>query len=391
MIALHEPQIDEQDIASVVAVLKSSWISTASGVVSEFEQQFANYLGQSEALAVQNATLGLHLIIETLSRQRSLKPGGFDVIVPAISFVASANAVLHARGNPKFVDVEPGKMNIEASSVRQFVEQHYIFDSTAQLWKSRSNGSVLLAIMVVHVMGECVAMAEFADISSKLGIPIIEDAAEALGSVDSSGRPPGFYSTAAAFSFNGNKIITSGGGGMIVSNDKALMRRMRHLSTTARTNDVSFEHDEPAFNYRMTGLTAALGLSQLKKVPKFLEIKREILKKYQLHFANGAHLEVFAPNPERSNNWLVNVLFRDSGLKDQALSALHARGIQARPLWTPLPFLQAMSKTTQMVKDFPNAASTWNRVLSLPSSPSLTLEEIALVTETIKSALRVAA
>jgi len=238
--------------------------------------------------------------------------------------------------------------------------------------------------MPVHIMGWVAPMKELVALSVEFGISIIEDAAEALGVYDLSGSHIGKDGIASVFSFNGNKILTSGGGGMIVTDNDEFAAHLKHLSTTAKTDSLRFVHDEVGYNYRLVNILAALGFSQLKKLPGKLKRKKEIFDQYS-RFLNNKDLNVYIQNNCVSNHWLVNVIFLNSEMRESALNLLIKNNIQARPLWTPCHLQPAYSKYKNNKYSVINTESIWKKTLSLPSSPQLTNSQIESISSIIVS------
>ncbi len=218
MISLHEPVFDETDESFVIETLRTAWVSTAGPFVDRFEQEFAEFVGMRHAISVCNGTLGLQLAIEVLRRSHAVTES-FDVIVPTLTFIATANAVVHAGGYPIFADAAAESMNLCPHGTLDLVRRHYDFNSKAQAWHSKTTGHRLLAVMPAHLMGWTCDMDAMRSICDELHLPLLEDAAEALGCYERDGTHVGHHGLAAVYSFNGNKILTTGGGGMVVTND----------------------------------------------------------------------------------------------------------------------------------------------------------------------------
>ena len=381
-IALHEPTFDTTDEAAVIEALRSTWVSTGGPFIDRFEAGIASFVGAKHAVATANGTLGLVLAIEVLKRQAGIN-GGFEVIVPTLSFAATANAVLSAGGLPVLVDAGVGSMNIDVSNVDLIIREGYSFNAARKIWENKTNKLPLLAIMPAHLMGYGCDVSKLRQLCEGLNIEVIEDAAEALGVRDQFGKHLGTYGKAGVFSFNGNKILTTGGGGMIVTNDDEFARKARHLSTTAKTDGLRFVHDELGYNFRLVNLLAALGCSQLAKLENRLTVKKRIFKKYRDSLDGYDHATVYSEPGFESNHWIVNLVFNSQDLREKALGALLKENIQARPLWTPghrLPYLPNQDHSR-----FPNAEMMWERVLSVPSSANLAPAVIDLICDKIRS------
>ena len=271
MIGLHEPSFDLEDEACVLEALRSTWVSTAGPFVDKFEKALAEYLGVRFAVCVCNGTVGLELVIETLKRVRGVA-GNFDIIVPALSFIGTYTSIISKGGVPVLVDCAEKSMQISLSEVSLIVERNYRL--VGSRWENKKTKNTLLAIMPAHLMGWGCQTEELFQLGKRLSIPVIEDAAEALGCFYDHGRHLGSRSQAAVISFNGNKILTCGGGGVVITNDASFANRIRHLSNTAKVDPIYSVHDEPGFNCRLTNLQAALGYSQLKKIETLVSKKK---------------------------------------------------------------------------------------------------------------------
>jgi perosamine synthetase len=377
---IHEPIFTDEDERLVLETLRSTWVSTGGPFVEEFEKSFADYVGAKRAVSVVNGTIALQLALEVLKRQNSIT-ANFDVIVPTLSFIATSNAVFHAGGNPVLVDCAPGTMNISPDQVLFTVDNFYRRNSAGRLI-NRLNGNTLLCIMPAHVMGWTCDMAKLRDIANSFKLHVIDDAAEALGSRFFDQSHVGSTSLAAAYSFNGNKILTTGGGGMLVTNDQDFANLAKHLSTTAKTDSLRYIHDQVGYNFRMVNILAALGVSQLRRLDDTLRKKNSVLESYK-QASEGQRFKIHQENFCAPNNWIVNAVFPTEDLREKALSKLLKNKIQARPLWTPAHRLSFLGSSSQIVQDFSNADEIWRRALSLPSSPHLSFDQVKMVVEVI--------
>lgn len=373
-ISLHEPKFNELDEQFLLDALRSTWVSTSGKYVDKFEKDFADFTGSRHAISVCNGTIALQLSLEVLKRQRNFE-NLFEVIVPSLTFVATINAVFHSGGIPVLVDCGSHSMNIDPDLVLSTIKNFYEYDKVKATWINKKTYRPLLAVMPAHIMGWSCNMNKLSSICSDLEIPIIEDAAEALGSYELNGRHLGNHGLAASFSFNGNKILTTGGGGMITTNDTQFAKRAKHLSTTAKTDGLNFVHDEVGYNFRMVNLLAALGCSQLPNLPDKLRLKKGIFERYQA-ILEPAGVSIHVELENIPNNWIVNALFKSKASRDTALANLIKNNIQCRPLWTPahrLPFVQPYLYSDQT---FANSEKFWELTLSLPSSPHLAPEDL---------------
>ncbi|MCX6127141.1 MAG: aminotransferase class I/II-fold pyridoxal phosphate-dependent enzyme [Proteobacteria bacterium] len=384
MISLHEPRFTLEDEDIVLEALRSTWVSTGGPFVEQFERDFAAYVGSKHAVSLSNGTVALQLGIEVLKRLKRIERS-FDVLVPTLSFIATSNAVSHANGTPVLVDCAPNSLNIDPEAVRRTIDLNYRQDALGW-WIHKSSGNVLLCLMPAHIMGWCCDMAKLRKLAQEYKLPVIDDAAEALGCRYLDGSHLGKGSFASVFSFNGNKILTTGGGGMLVTDDDEFAQLAKHLSTTAKTDGLRYEHDQVGYNFRMVNILAALGVSQLKRMPATLQKKTATALSYDVHFKN-TDIQIFAEPHCLTNNWIVNALFPSEASRELALKHLIQSKIQARPLWTPAHRLPFMTVQNTLGGSFLNADSMWRRMLSLPSSAHITSDEIRQVVQGIKDSL----
>ncbi len=362
---LHEPEFGGQEHSFVRACIDSTFVSSVGKFVDDFELRLASYTGAAYAVAVVNGTAALQVALRLIG----VEPGD-EVIVPALSFVATANAVSQCGAVPHFVDSDPVTMGMAAAPLAAHLEE--TVEVSSQGVCNRVTGRRIAAIVPMHTFGHPVDLDPLLALAEHYGIPVVEDAAESLGSTYH-GRHAGTFGQVAALSFNGNKIITTGGGGAILTNDAELAKRAKHLTTTAKLpHRWAFVHDEVAWNYRLPNLNAALGCAQMEQLPDFLERKRTLAARYQQALSGLGEVR-FMPEPagSRSNYWLntVELLQPDIGARDRVLAALHERGYLARPVWTLLNELP-------MYRDCPRAALDVAErlqagLLNLPSSPKL--------------------
>lgn len=384
MIALHEPRFTAEDEACVLEALRSTWVSTGGPFIDQFERDVASYVGTKYAVAVANGTIALHLVLEVLKLQSGIS-SHFDVIVPTLSFIATANAVFHAQGTPILVDCAPGSMNLDPHAVELLLNRFYERGDDGRLI-NRQTGNSLLCLLPAHIMGWCCDMQRLQALAQAYRLPIVEDAAEALGARYDDGRHLGQGTTVATFSFNGNKVLTTGGGGMLVTDDPDFARLAKHLSTTAKTDTLRYTHDQVGYNFRMVNLLAALGVAQLRRLPETLARKEAILTYYSQQM-EGLPVEVHREKFNRPNNWLINLVFATETQREAVLDAATRRDIQMRPLWTPAHKLSFLTHINTLGQSFPYAEDIWSRTLSIPSSAHLTESELSQVMDVLRAAL----
>jgi perosamine synthetase len=364
-LSLHAPHLRGRELEYVGECIRTEWVSSVGLFVDRFEQNLADFTGAKKAVAIVNGTCALHLVLLLAG----VKPDE-EVIVPALSFVATANAVVHAGAVPHFVDSEVATMGMDPDKLAEH------FANLAELREdgcyNRQTGRRIAAVVPMHAFGHPVRLVELLQVTEQYRLPVIEDAAESLGSHYRE-KHTGVFGRAGVLSFNGNKIITTGGGGAIITNDEALARRAKHVSTTAkRSHPWEFFHDEVGFNYRMPNLNAALGCAQLEHLADFLDRKRRLAERYRVAFAELDEV-TFMSEPEgtRSNYWLCTLLLSESAAPclGRVLQATHNAGFLTRPAWkllSDLPMFQ-----TQPRGDLSTASNLARRLVSLPSSVTL--------------------
>lgn len=362
--ALHEPSFDEQDKELVSSCIESGFVSSVGAFVSVFEEELKAATGSKHAIAVSSGTAALHISL-LLAGVKS----NDEVLVPTISFVATANSVVHANAVPHFVDSDPNTLGMSPAALRKVLSRLKSRDGHLT---NEQTGRRVAAIVPMHTFGHPVNMVEIIQISLEFGIPIVEDSAESLGSFVS-GRHTGTLGKLGILSFNGNKIITTGGGGAILTQDDELADKARSLTTTAKTpHPWRFFHDSVAWNYRLPNLNAALGVAQLRKLPKFLELKRDLASIYLETFSKVEGLSVITePKDSLSNYWLnaVKLTRPDRGMIEKILEITNREGFGTRPLWEPLHSLPMFKKAPR--GDLSVALSLSDSVIALPSSPFL--------------------
>ncbi|WP_300300025.1 LegC family aminotransferase, partial [Ferrovibrio sp.] len=341
-VALHEPEIRNGDIAAVADCVRGGWVSPVAPIARRFEAELGRISNSEHVIVCSSGTAALHLALLAIG----VGPGD-EVLVPALSFAATANAVVYCGAQPHFCDVEPQALGLDPAALARHLAACGQAGPNGLV--NRNTGRRIAAVLPMHAFGHPVALDEIAAICAQYDLPLVEDAAEALGSTYH-GRPVGSIGRIGIFSFNGNKIVTTGGGGAVVTNDAALGEKARHLGTTARRRDTGrIEHDAVGFNYGMPGLNAALGLAQVERLPELIQRKRDLAGRYRAAFAGMAGTSLVEELPDtRSIYWLNTLMLDNAAAADAALAALHERQIMARPIWTPLHLLPMFRDSPRM-------------------------------------------
>lgn len=357
MISLSTPSINGNELAYVSEAVKSQWVSTAGPYVEDFSSSFGQWLGEDlYCVPCSSGTAALHLALLGVG----VKPGD-GVVVSTMSFIAPANAVVYCGATPIFIDSEAESSNLDPELVADLVHEQI------------RAGTKPAAIVVVHVYGHPANIGPIIEIAQQYDIPVIEDAAESLGATFNN-RPVGTLGTVGAFSFNGNKMMTCGGGGMAVTRNKAIADRIRHLSTQSRKPGSGYEHDEVGFNYRMTNLAAAMGLGQLERLDEFVSARKSIAERYKKAFHNTAGICFMAePHWGTSSYWLsiITVIPDEFGAtRDELMIFLRKNNIETRPFWKPLHKQKPFKDARYIGSDI--STKLEHTGLCLPSSAHLT-------------------
>ncbi len=364
-VALHEPRFVGREWDYLKECLDSTFVSSVGKFVDRFEANLAAFTGAKRAVAVVNGTAALHVALLLVG----VKPGD-EVLVPALTFVATANAVAYCHATPHFVDSEDRTLGLDARALREHLRA--TTEQRNGLCVNRATGRVIRAMVPMHAFGHSCDIEALLSVASEFGIMLVEDAAESLGSYVG-GRHTGTFGRFGTLSFNGNKTITTGGGGALLTNDEALGARAKHLTTTAKQpHRWAFMHDEVGYNYRMPNLNAALGCAQLEQLPAFLKDKRRLYEAYARRFEGLAGVRlVKEPAGCTSNYWLQALLLDEdqSPLRDAVLAATNDAGYMTRPVWTLMHRLPAFAACPRAA--LPVAESIEQRLINIPSSAGL--------------------
>ena len=364
-IPLHEPEFSGKEWLYVKECLDTGWVSSVGGFVDRFEEGLAEYTGAKRAVAVVNGTAALQVCLLLAGVTR-----GDEVFLPALTFVATANAATYCGAIPHFVDSEERTLGLDPAKLKAHLQE--ISDVRGDGCYNRRTGRRLKAVVAMHTFGHPVDLDPLTAVCGQFGLTLIEDAAESLGSFYK-GKHTGNWGKLSALSFNGNKTITTGGGGAILTNDEDLGSMAKHLTTTAKVpHEWEFRHDRIGYNYRLPNINAALGCAQLEQLPAFLKRKRLLAERYRTVFSKMEGLRFFIePEFARSNYWL-NTLLLDAtcaGELENVLRLANRNGIMARPAWTLLQKLPMYRECPRM--DLSVAESLEKRLINIPSSAAL--------------------
>jgi perosamine synthetase len=364
-VSLHEPEFRGREWEYVKECLDTGWVSSVGKFVDRFEADLAAYTGSAFAIATSNGTAALHVCLLLAG----VRPGD-EVMIPSLTFVATANAVSYAGATPHFVESEERTLGVDPACLGQYLRE--VAEVRGDTCFNRRSGAPIRALMPMHTFGHPVDLAALNALCAEWRLVLVEDAAESLGSYYGD-RHTGRFGRVSGLSFNGNKLVTTGGGGAVLTDDPALGKLAKHLTTTARTaHRWSFVHDQVGFNYRMPNINAALGCAQLEQLPGFLERKRALAARYARAFAGVEGVSfVTEPPGTRSNYWLnaIKLDRPDIATRDAILTALNDAGFMARPAWMPMHRLPMYSNCPRASLDCTEALEA--SLVNLPSSPKL--------------------
>ncbi|MDD2384946.1 MAG: LegC family aminotransferase [Sulfurospirillaceae bacterium] len=358
-IPLHEPRFIGNEKKYLNDCIDSTFVSSVGKYVDTFEKEFALKVGSKFAIATVNGTSALHVSLLLADVKKD-----DEVITQPLTFIATCNAISYIGASPIFVDVDLDTMGLSPKSLKDFLETHCEIKENQCV--NKTTKKIIKACVPMHAFGHPCRIEKIKEICDKWNIVLVEDAAESLGSYYKN-KHTGTFGKLGAFSFNGNKIITSGGGGVIVTDDEVLAKRAKHITTTAKIpHPFEYVHDEIGYNYRMPNLNAALLVAQLEKLDTFLESKRELALKYKEFFSNENINFIEEPQDSKSNYWLQAVLLSDALQRDEFLKFTNQNGVMTRPIWrlmNELEMFKDCQKTT-----LENAKYLEQRVVNIPSS-----------------------
>jgi perosamine synthetase len=365
-VPLHEPRLDGNESRYLSDCVASTYVSSVGGYVDRFEADLTALTGAKHAVATVNGTSALHIALLLAGVQ----PGD-EVLVPALSFVATANAVRYCGATPHFLDSQESTLGLDPAAMRSWLAEISTMKSGECV--NQATGRRIAAVVPMHAFGHPCDVVGVMEVAAEFGLPVVEDAAESLGSL-MNGQHTGTFGLLGTLSFNGNKIVTTGGGGAILTNDAHLAQRAKHLTTTAKVSHRwEYTHDEVGYNYRMPNINAALGCAQLEQIDSFISSKRRLYENYLEALGQVDGVTLFQEPPgTRSNYWLQTLLLDEklADQRDEVLEALNDNGFMARPAWTLLSSLKPFHGCPRS----PLTASTMfaRQLVNIPSSAGMT-------------------
>ncbi len=362
---LHEPNFDQKEIKHLNRCVKSTFVSTAGKSVKLFEKKIKEITKSKYVLSLINGTTALHLCLKILGVKND-----DEVLLPSITFAGTANAIKMAGATPHFIDSEMENFGADPTKLETYLKK--ITKRKNNFLINKKTNKKISAIIIVHVFGHSAKIEQLLKISKKFKIPLIEDAAECIGSYYKN-KHLGTFSELGILSFNGNKTITTGGGGALLTNKKKLFDYANFLSNGAKKfHKWEYIHSESGYNYRMPAINAALGLGQLEKLKYFLRKKRRLFEKYKKNFKNFKEAKILSePKKSKSNYWLQALILRKKNYhrKNKILSTTNKEKIFTRPIWKPLHLLSHFKKNPKM--NLKNAEEIYDKVINLPSGSKL--------------------
>ncbi|MBK7666222.1 MAG: LegC family aminotransferase [Sphingobacteriaceae bacterium] len=373
MIPLSVPNLAGNEWKYIKECLDTNWVSSVGAYVNKFEESLANYTGAKYAISTVNGTAALHI---------SLMLSGVEandyVIVPNITFIASLNSIKYCNANPILMDVKEDSWQMDLDLLEEFLTKSTIISGNKCLLKK--NKKRIKAIMPVHVLGNITDVDRLLKIAKRFKLAVVEDSTESLGTFYK-GKHSGTHGLFGCVSFNGNKILTTGGGGMILTNNKTLAKKAKHITTQAKSHPFEYLHDDIGYNYRLVNILSAMGVAQMEQLEGFLTTKEQIAANYtkELSLIPGIVFQKMNPDA-KVNNWLFTIRCKDQkGL----MKFLLANNIQVRPFWVPMNKLKMFKKDLYITKD-KISEKVYKSCVSLPCSTNLKPEEQAFVISKIK-------
>ena len=363
--SLHSPLFIGEEKKLLNLCIDSNYVSSIGQFVNEFEKKICIFTGAKYAIALSNGTSALHIGLLLTGVKK-----GDEVLVPSMTFIATANAISYCNAIPHFIDINESTLGIDVDKLSEYLKNH-TFIKNGKCMNSIT-GNIISAVVPVHTFGHPIEIDKLLKLSKKYNLKVIEDSAEALGSKYKN-QHCGTFGNLGVLSFNGNKIITTGGGGAIITNNRLLAEKIRHFSTQAKiSHKWNLEHDYIGYNYRMPNINAALGVAQIDNIEKYLRLKRKLFDMYKNAFKDIDECEIMKePKDCYSNYWLQTVILKKNVCSElvKILEITNNNNIQTRPSWTPLHKLKMYKKNPKSDLSITNSLS--QRILNIPSSSSL--------------------
>ncbi len=359
-IPLHRPIFFGNEKKYLNEAIQSSFVSSIGPFVNEFESRLAKFIGTKNVILTVNGTSALHVALQLAGARENT-----EVITQSLTFIATCNAIHYCKAHPVFIDVDEKTLGLSANGLEEFLRDHCIIKDDGKCWNKMTNRQIACCLPM-HSFGFPAEIDKIKSICEEFNIELVEDAAESMGSYYK-GQHLGKFGKVGVISFNGNKIITSGSGGAIITDNDDLAQKARHITTTSRVKHKwNIEHDEVGYNYRLSNINAAVGLAQLENIDFFIESKREVARRYQ-EFGIKNNINIFHENNNSKANYWLNILIsKDIKDRDTILEITHKHNIHTRPAWTPIHTLP-MYKTNQC-GSLDKTQSLFSRIVSLPSS-----------------------
>ncbi len=359
-IQLHDPVFLGNEKKYLLDCIETTFVSYVGRYVTQFELMTAEFTGARYAIAVINGTAALQVALQIAG----VKPGD-EVITQALTFAATANAIVHVGAEPVFIDVDRETMGMSPGKLEDWLKKNTRYTKATNQQINQSTGRKISAIVPMHTFGHPCRIDEIKAIAEKYHIPLIEDSAESLGSYYKR-KHTGTFGLAGILSYNGNKTVTTGGGGMIITDDEQFAKRVRHITTTAKIpHRWEYIHDQAGYNYRLTNVNAAIGVAQMEKIAEYLQNKRETARKYEQFCKEYGILFVTEPKEATSNYWLNSVIFNDRNERDAFLEFSNDHGVMTRPIWRLMNKLDMYKHCHH--DDLANSQWLEDRVVNIPS------------------------
>ncbi len=381
-IPLSVPSLKGNELKYTTDAINTEWVSTVGAYVAKFEQQMAEYVNSIGAVACQSGTSGLHVALIVLDIK-----DGHEVLVPTLTFIAAVNPVRYVNAEPVFMDCDDS-LCIDTIKLWEFCQNECDFTDDRKLINKKT-GRHIKAVIVVHVFGNMADMNKIMELAEKYNLKVIEDATEAVGTYYTSGKYQGRFAGTighiGVYSFNGNKIITSGGGGMIISSDEKYLKHAKHLTTQAKSDELYSTHDEIGYNYRMTNVQAAIGLAQLEQLEKFIAVKKDNFNEYKRLFEGIDNISLICYRDDIRCNYWFYAMFVDDDYKmtsDEIIKYLDKNKVQARPVWGLIheqkPYESSLSYKIE------KAYYYHKHIVNIPCSVNLSHEDTQYIADLLK-------